>query len=65
MAPAPGTPEPYRSAHIRYARAMAHAHFFAGCSDEAVSWAKMALRELPDNHARIAYRCRKLCACWA
>jgi tetratricopeptide (TPR) repeat protein len=29
---------------------MAHAHFFAGRHDEAVSWAKMALRELPDSH---------------
>ena len=30
---------------------MAHAHFFAGRYDEALSWAKMALRELPDSHA--------------
>src|SRR5262245_44358811 len=30
---------------------MAHAHFFAGRHDEAVSWAKMALRELPHSHA--------------
>jgi tetratricopeptide (TPR) repeat protein len=30
---------------------MAHAHFFAGRHDEAVSWAKMTLRELPDSHA--------------
>jgi tetratricopeptide (TPR) repeat protein len=29
---------------------MAHAHFFAGRYDEALSWAKIALRELPDNH---------------
>jgi len=29
---------------------MAHAHFFAGRYDEALSWAKMALRELPDSH---------------
>src|SRR5262245_25481508 len=29
---------------------MAHAHFFAGRHHEAVSWAKMALRELPDSH---------------
>jgi TolB-like protein/Tfp pilus assembly protein PilF len=29
----------------------AHAHFFAGRYDEAVSWAKMALRERPDGHA--------------
>ena len=28
----------------------AHAHFIAGRYDEALSWAKMALRELPDNH---------------
>jgi len=26
----------------------AHAHFFAGCYDEASSWARMALRELPE-----------------
>jgi hypothetical protein len=32
---------------------MAHAHFFAGWYDEAVSWAKMALRELPDAHAAL------------
>src|SRR5262245_32932826 len=30
--------------------AMAHAHFFAGRYDEALAWAKMALRELPDSH---------------
>jgi tetratricopeptide (TPR) repeat protein len=30
---------------------MTHAHFFAGRHDEAVSWAKMALRELPDSHS--------------
>ena len=29
---------------------MAHAHFFAGRHDEAVFWAKMELRELPDSH---------------
>jgi len=29
----------------------AHAHFFAGHYDEALSWAKMALRERPDSHA--------------
>src|SRR5262245_4728441 len=32
---------------------MAHAHFFAGRYDEAVSWAKMALRERPDSHAAL------------
>src|SRR5262245_3650701 len=32
---------------------MAHAHFFAGRHDEAVSWAKMALRELPNGHAAV------------
>src|SRR5262245_3932579 len=32
---------------------IAHAHFFAGRYDEAVSWAKMALRELPDSHAAL------------
>jgi adenylate cyclase len=32
---------------------IAHAHFFAGRCDEAVSWAKMALRELPDSHAAL------------
>ena len=31
----------------------AHAHFFAGRYDEALSWAKMALRELPDSHAAL------------
>ena len=31
----------------------AHAHFFAGRHDEAVSWAKMSLRELPDNHSAL------------
>jgi len=31
----------------------AHAHFFAGRYDEALSWAKMALRELPHNHAAL------------
>ena len=29
---------------------MAHAHFFAGRYDEALTWAKMALRELPHSH---------------
>jgi tetratricopeptide (TPR) repeat protein len=28
----------------------AHAHFFAGRYDEALAWAKMALREVPDSH---------------
>jgi TolB-like protein/class 3 adenylate cyclase/Tfp pilus assembly protein PilF len=28
----------------------AYAHFFAGRYDEAVSWAKMALREVPSSH---------------
>jgi len=30
---------------------MAHAHFFAGRYDEALTWAKMVLRELPHSHA--------------
>src|SRR5262245_7193429 len=30
---------------------MAQAHFFAGRYDEALTWAKMALRELPDGHS--------------
>jgi len=30
---------------------MANAHFFAGRYDEAVPWAKMALRELPHSNA--------------
>ena len=30
---------------------MAHAHFFAGRYDEALTWAKKALRELPVAHA--------------
>jgi len=29
----------------------AHAHFFAGRHDEALSWANRALREQPDSHA--------------
>jgi TolB-like protein/class 3 adenylate cyclase len=32
---------------------MAYGHFFAGRYDEAVSWAKMALRELPDSHGAL------------
>ena len=32
---------------------MAHAHFFAGRYDEALSWAKVVLRELPVNHAAL------------
>jgi len=32
---------------------MAHAHFFAGRYDDAVIWAKMALREVPDTHAAL------------
>src|SRR5262245_40273224 len=28
----------------------AHAHFFAGRYDEALAWAKMALREVPNSH---------------
>jgi TolB-like protein/DNA-binding winged helix-turn-helix (wHTH) protein/Tfp pilus assembly protein PilF len=31
----------------------AHAHFFAGRYDEALSWAKMALREQPDSHGAL------------
>jgi len=31
----------------------AHAHFFAGRHDEALSWAKRALREQPDSHAAL------------
>src|SRR5262245_15206427 len=31
----------------------AHAHFFAGRYDDAVIWAKMALREVPDYHAAL------------
>jgi TolB-like protein/Tfp pilus assembly protein PilF len=31
----------------------AHAHFFAGRYDEAVSWAKMALREQPNSHGAL------------
>jgi TolB-like protein/DNA-binding winged helix-turn-helix (wHTH) protein/Tfp pilus assembly protein PilF len=30
-----------------------HAHFFAGRYDEALTWAKMALRELPDGYAAL------------
>jgi len=32
---------------------MAHAHFFAGRYDEALIWARMALRELPDYHGAL------------
>jgi len=32
---------------------IALAHFFAGRYDEALSWAKMALREQPDCHAAL------------
>jgi adenylate cyclase len=36
-------------AFIAYAQVgTAHAHFFAGRYDEASSWARMALRDLPD-----------------
>src|SRR5215831_13180938 len=31
----------------------AYAHFFADRYDEAITWAKMALRELPDSHAAL------------
>ena len=31
----------------------AHAHFFVGRYDEAVSWAKMALREQPNSHGAL------------
>jgi TolB-like protein/Tfp pilus assembly protein PilF len=31
----------------------AHAHFFAGRHDEALTWAKMALRELPVSHGAL------------
>ena len=31
----------------------AHAHFFADRYDEALAWAKMALREQPDSHASL------------
>jgi tetratricopeptide (TPR) repeat protein len=32
---------------------IAHAHFFASRYDEALKWAKMALREVPDGHAAL------------
>ena len=32
---------------------MAHAHFYAGRYEEAITWAKMALRELPDGYAAL------------
>jgi len=32
---------------------IAHAHFFAGRYDEALTWAKMALRGLPDFHGSL------------
>jgi TolB-like protein len=31
----------------------AHAHFFAGRYDEALAWARMALRSRPDSHAAL------------
>jgi TolB-like protein/Tfp pilus assembly protein PilF len=31
----------------------AYAHFFADRYDEAITWAKIALRELPDNHSAL------------
>jgi adenylate cyclase len=40
---------------------MAHAHFFAGRCDEALSWAKMALRELPASHTALRI-CAASCA---
>jgi tetratricopeptide (TPR) repeat protein len=40
---------------------MAHAHFYAGRYDEALKWAKMALRELPDNHGALRI-CAASCA---
>jgi TolB-like protein/class 3 adenylate cyclase len=44
---------------------MAHAHFFASHYDEAVSWAKMALRELPISGSglRMAAACCALAGC--
>ena len=44
---------------------MAHAHFFASQYDEAVSWAKMALRELPISGSglRMAAACCALAGC--
>jgi len=32
---------------------MAHAHFAAGRYEEALSWVRMALREVPDSHAAL------------
>jgi adenylate cyclase len=32
---------------------IAHAHFFADRYDEALTWAKMALRGLPDGHGSL------------
>jgi adenylate cyclase len=34
-------------------QSIAQAHFFAGRYDDAVIWAKMALREQPDSHASL------------
>ena len=44
---------------------VAHAHFFAGRYDEALAWAKMGLRGLPDSHAglRIAAASCALAGC--
>src|SRR5262249_15928397 len=35
-------------------QATAHAHFFAGRYDEALAWAKIALRELPDHQPTLS-----------
>ena len=43
----------------------AHSHFFVGRYDEALSWAKMALRELPDSHAALRAAAASCAACWA
>jgi adenylate cyclase len=34
-------------------QSIAQAHFFAGRYDDAVIWAKMALREQPDSHGAL------------
>ena len=41
---------PFDASNFFVKEGMAHAHFFVGRYDEALAWAKMALRELPDSH---------------
>src|SRR5262245_55657203 len=53
--------EPIDSAIFGMQVGMAHGHFFAGRCDEALSWAKMALRGLPASHTALRI-CAASCA---